>query len=55
MLLSPIIAGALGPPNDNDVAESTNDMSGPVLPISKLSTPVADLIVGVLESTNNFN
>ena len=52
VVLSPSIAGALGPPNDNAVAESTNDTSGPLGPVSKLSVPVLDLTVGLPESTN---
>ena len=34
---SPIIAGALGPPNDSDLEAFTNDTSGPVGPMSKFN------------------
>ena len=54
VVLSPIIAGAFGPPKDSAVAASTNDMSGPDIPMSKFKVPDVDLSVGVADSTKNF-
>ena len=50
-----MMAGAPGPPRLKEVAESTKLTSGPLAPMSKFKRPVVDLIVGVLESTNNLS
>ena len=54
VVLSPMIAGEFGPPSDKEVAESTNDTSGPVTPMSKFKVPDVDLSVGLADSTKNF-
>ena len=54
VVLSPMIAGAFGPPRLKEVAESTKLTSGPLVPISKFKRPVFDLIVGVAASTNSL-